>query len=190
MVNKTKAADSARVWLPRARRVLSPNRDLRPAGADVELVVLHNISLPPGKFGGGMVEELFCNTLDCAADPALSDLVGVEVSAHLFIDRRGRATQFVPLNERAWHAGVSSWRGRRGCNDFAIGIELEGTDDKRYTSKQYARLSSILGWLLSRYPRLAADTIVGHNEIAPGRKTDPGVAFDWSRLMAALCAAN
>jgi len=190
MANKTEAADSAQEWLPRAHRVLSPNRDPRPVWADVELVVVHNISLPPGKFGGGMVEELFCNQLDCSADPALSDLAGLAVSAHLFIDRRGRVTQFVPFNERAWHAGVSSWRGRAGCNDFAIGIELEGTDDKNYTKRQYARLGSTLRWLFRRYPRLAADTLVGHNEIAPGRKTDPGAAFDWSRLLAELHAAN
>ena len=190
MANNNDADDSAQVWMPRARPLLSPNRDPRPAWADIELVVVHNISLPPGKFGSGMVEELFCNQLDCTANPALSDLAGVEVSAHLFIDRRGRLTQFVPLNERAWHAGVSSWRGRVGCNDFAIGKELEGTDNKRYTKKQYARLRSALRWLLRRYPRLAADTIVGHNEIAPGRKTDPGAAFDWSGLLAELRAAN
>ncbi len=189
MANITDSADSASVWMPRARAVLSPNRDARPAWADIELVVVHNISLPPGKFGGGMVEALFCNQLDCTLDPSLNDLAGVAVSAHLFIDRRGRATQFVPFNERAWHAGVSSWRGRSGCNDFAIGIELEGTDDKKYTRKQYARLRSTLGWLLGRYPRLATDTIVGHNEIAPGRKTDPGAAFDWSRLLAELHAS-
>jgi len=186
MANKTGAADSTQAWMPRTRRVLSPNRDERPVWADVELVVVHNISLPPGKFGSGMVEALFCNQLDCSADPALHDLAGVEVSSHLFIDRRGRATQFVPFNERAWHAGVSSWRGRTGCNDYAIGIELEGTDEKSYTRKQYARLHSTLVWLLRRYPRLATDTIVGHNEIAPGRKTDPGVAFDWSRLFSRL----
>jgi len=186
MADKTEAAEMAGVWLPRARRVPSPNKDPRPRWADVELVVVHNISLPPGKFGSGMVEQLFCNQLDCTLDPALHDLVGVEVSSHLFIDRRGRATQFVPFDERAWHAGVSSWRGRRGCNDFAIGIELEGTDDKNYTAKQYARLHRVLLWLFRRYPRLATDTIVGHNEIAPGRKTDPGTSFDWARLIAGL----
>jgi len=186
MADKTGAADSAQVWMPRVHRVLSPNRDPRPAWADVELVVVHNISLPPGKFGSGMVEELFCNRLDCSQDPTLHDLAGVAVSAHLFIDRRGRATQFVPFNERAWHAGVSSWRGRSGCNDFAVGIELEGTDQKNYTSKQYARLHRVLSWLLERYPRLGAETIVGHNEIAPDRKTDPGAAFAWSQLLKRL----
>ena len=143
---------------------------------------MHNISLPPGKFGTGMVESLFCNALDCSSDPQLADLAGVEVSAHLFIDRRGRLSQFVPFDLRAWHAGVSSWRGRSGCNAFSIGIELEGTDTRPYSAKQYLRLASTLRWLLRTYPRLSVDTIVGHNEIAPGRKTDPGGSFDWSRL--------
>lgn len=176
--------DEQGVWLPRVTRTLSPNRDPRPSGAEIELVVLHNISLPPGKFGTGLVEQLFCNTLDCSRDNRLADLEGLEVSAHVFIDRRGRATQFVPLNERAWHAGLSSWRGRDGCNSYSIGIELEGTDTQAYTQKQYARLRTVLGWLLGRYSRLGIDTIVGHNEIAPGRKTDPGPALNWSTLLA------
>ncbi len=172
--------------MPRVARVLSPNRDARPQFADIELVVLHNISLPPGEFGTGRVAQLFCNSLDCREDAALADLEGVKVSAHLFIDRRGRATQFVPFDERAWHAGVSSWRGRPACNNFSVGIELEGTDCRPYTLKQYARLRTCLAWLLRRYPRLGADTIVGHNEVAPGRKTDPGAAFDWRAVLAAI----
>ena len=148
--------------------------------------MLHNISLPPGQFGTGMVEALFCNELDCSTNPALADLAGVEVSAHLFIDRRGRLSQFVPLNLRAWHAGSSSWRGRSGCNAFSIGIELEGTDTRPYSAKQYRRLSSTLRWLLRHFPRLSLDTIVGHSEIAPGRKTDPGGSFDWTRLLGNL----
>ena len=177
------------IWLPRARRELSPNRDARPqvgAGGLVELVVIHNISLPPGRFGTRLVNEFFCNRLDCSQDETLADLAGVEVSAHLFIDRRGVATQFVPFDERAWHAGVSSWRGRCSCNDFAIGIELEGTDDKAYTKSQYRRLAASLSWLFRVYPQLSVDRIVGHNEIAPGRKTDPGAAFDWARLFESL----
>ena len=150
----------------------------------MELVVVHNISLPPGRFGGDMVEALFCNRLDCTSDPALADLAGLAVSAHLFIDRQGRATQFVPLDYRAWHAGVSSWRGRPGCNAYSIGIELEGTDERPYTKRQYDRLGRVLRWLLARYSDLATDTLVGHNEIAPGRKTDPGPAFDWPRVFA------
>lgn len=173
-------------WLPRVRRELSPNCDARPssgAGGGVELVVIHNISLPPGQFGTRLVPALFCNRLDCSLDAALADLDGVRVSAHLFIDRRGVATQFVPFEQRAWHAGVSSWRGRCGCNDFAIGIELEGSDDCPYTKAQYQRLTRVLTWLMRRYPLLSLDRIVGHSEIAPGRKTDPGPAFDWSRII-------
>ena len=170
-------------WLPRCRQSLSPNCDRRPDWAVIELVVVHNISLPPGQFGTGMVEALFCNQLDCSRDSRLTDLEGLRVSSHLFIDRKGGATQFVPFNQRAWHAGHSSWRGRSNCNDFAIGIELEGTDTRPYTKKQYARLRSTLAWLFRRYSRLGVDTLVGHNEIAPGRKTDPGPAFDWTRLL-------
>ena len=170
-------------WLPRCQQALSPNCDSRPDWAVVELVVLHNISLPPGEFGTGLVEKLFCNQLNCSRDSRLQDLDGLRVSSHLFIDRRGGATQFVPFDQRAWHAGLSSWRGRGNCNDFAIGIELEGTDTRPYTKKQYARLRSTLAWLFRRYPRLGVDTLVGHNEIAPGRKTDPGRAFDWTSLL-------
>ena len=149
-------------------------------------MVVHGISLPPGKFGTGLVNALFLNSLDVAIDPALADLRDVRVSAHLFIDRRGRATQFVPFNERAWHAGVSSWRGREGCNDFAVGIELEGTDDGPYTKAQYRRLCAVLKALLARYPALSRNAVVGHQEIAPGRKTDPGSAFHWSKVLADL----
>ena len=170
-------------WLARTRRVRSPNADARSPGARVELVVLHCISLPPGRFGTGCVEALFSNTLDCQAHPALEDLQGVCVSAHVFIDRRGRTIQFVPFDERAWHAGASSWRGRSGCNDFSIGIELEGTETRRYTEAQYARLRLVLSALMERYPELGRDRIVGHSEIAPGRKTDPGPAFDWFRVL-------
>jgi AmpD protein len=133
-----------------------------------------------------MVEDLFMNRLDTGSDPTLEDLAGVTVSAHLFIDRRGRTRQFVPFDERAWHAGVSSWRGRQRCNDFAIGIELEGVDDRPYTRAQYRRLGAILQALLDRYPQLSRNAIVGHQEIAPGRKTDPGPAFDWHGVLEPL----
>jgi AmpD protein len=158
----------------------------RPIGQDIALLVIHNISLPPGRFGSGMVEALFQNRLDCAADPTLADLDGVRVSAHLFVDRRGRTTQFVPFHQAAWHAGVSSWRGRANCNDYAIGIELEGTDVKPYTRAQYQRLLLITRALLARYPGLSPEAIVGHLEIAPDRKTDPGATFDWSAYLRAL----
>ena len=170
----------------RTRQRPSPTRNARPDPEDLALVIVHNISLPPGEFGTGCVEDLFLNRLDLSKDPRLADLEGVRVSAHLFIDRRGRTTQFVPFNERAWHAGVSSWRGREGCNDFAIGIELEGTDRLPYTRAQYARLGKVLAALIDRYPRLSRSAIVGHQEVAPGRKTDPGPAFRWQECLGAL----
>lgn len=149
-------------------------------------MVVHGISLPPGRFGMGLVEDLFLGRLDTTRDAALADLCGVRVSAHLFIDRGGRATQFVPFDRRAWHAGESCWRGRTGCNDFAIGIELEGTDERPYARAQYRRLHRVLEALLERYPRLSRSAIVGHAEVAPGRKTDPGPAFDWAGTLRVL----
>jgi AmpD protein len=172
--------------LARTRFVPSPNCNARPDPAEISQVVIHGISLPPGEFGTGDVESLFTNTLDVAKDDRLADLQGVRVSAHLFIDRRGRATQFVPFDERAWHAGVSQWKGRKGCNDFAIGIELEGEDHRPYTKAQYARLTKVLMALLARYPSLSRAAIVGHLEVAPGRKTDPGPLFDWANLLTGL----
>lgn len=169
-------------WLTKARRVPSPNQNARPDPEDISLVVVHGISLPRGKFGTGAVERFFCNALDCCGDPRLADLAGVHVSAHLFVSRRGAVTQFVPFDRRAWHAGVSRWRGRAGCNDFSIGIELEGTDNSGYTNSQYVALARILGALAARYPRLDRSALVGHNEIAPRRKTDPGPRFDWQRV--------
>ena len=175
-----------RHWLDRVRRVQSPNADGRPDGASIELIVLHGISLPPGQFGGRFVEDLFINRLDIAAHPSFSSLANVRVSAHVFINRRGGITQFVPFDRRAWHAGTSQWRGRVRCNDFSIGIELEGTDDRPYTSAQYTALNRTLKALFVRYPELGRDTVVGHNEISPGRKTDPGASFDWKRLYSSL----
>jgi AmpD protein len=172
--------------LARTTQRLSPNRDPRPDPSDISLIVIHGISLPPGRFGTGMVIDFFLNRLDVRADPSLADLEGVTVSAHLFIDRRGRVTQLVPFDERAWHAGLSRWRGRERCNDFSIGIELEGVDERPYTRAQYARLAGVLRALLDRYPHLSRGAIVGHQEIAPERKTDPGPAFDWAGLYARL----
>lgn len=169
-------------WLTKADRTPSPNQDARPDPDDVSLVVVHGISLPPGEFGTGAVERFFRNTLDCSRDPRLADLEGVRVSAHLFVSRSGAVSQFVPFDRRAWHAGVSRCRGRSSCNDFSIGIELEGTDDSGYTDRQYIVLLRILDALISRYPRLDRSAVVGHNEIAPGRKTDPGPNFDWPRV--------
>ena len=162
-----------------ARLVASPNCDDRPPGTEVTLLVVHNVSLPPGAFGGDDVIRLFTNTLDCAAHPYYNSLAGVRVSAHFLIRRTGEIIQFVPCDRRAWHAGVSSWRGRERCNDFSIGVELEGTDTKPYTARQYRRLARLAIALQRRYP---IRETVGHCDIAPGRKTDPGPAFDWSRL--------
>ncbi len=162
------------------RHCVSPNYNQRPSGA-VDLLVIHNISLPPGQFGGGYVQALFCNRLDCAADPAFADLHGLAVSAHLLIDRVGVITQFVSLHDRAWHAGKSCYEARDNCNDFSIGIELEGTDTLPYTDEQYLQLARVTHLLCDYFPDLTPDRIVGHSDIAPERKTDPGPAFDWAR---------
>lgn len=162
-----------------ARQVPSPNFDARPAGTAISLVVIHGISLPPGTFGGDGVARLFTNTLDAASHPAYAGLAGLRVSAHFFIRRDGGIVQFVGCADRAWHAGVSSWEGRARCNDYSIGIELEGADLVPYESAQYLRLAALLRGLRRRYPIGSA---VGHSDVAPGRKTDPGPAFDWPRL--------
>jgi AmpD protein len=162
-----------------ARRIASPNFDARPAGAAITLVVIHGISLPPGVFRGDGVIRLFTNTLDPGADAYYATIAHLRVSAHFFIRRNGTLIQLVSCNDRAWHAGVSSWRGRERCNDFSIGIELEGSDDRPYAGPQYARLAAVLVALRRRYP---IEAVVGHSDVAPGRKTDPGAAFDWDRL--------
>ena len=162
-----------------ARQIASPNFDARPAGAAIALVVVHGISLPPGKFSGDGVVALFTNSLDPTGHPSYAAVAPLRVSSHFFVRRDGELIQFVSCNDRAWHAGVSSWDGRERCNDFSVGIELEGTDHVPYTRAQYARLAPLLSALKARYPLRAA---VGHSDIAPGRKTDPGPAFDWDRL--------
>jgi AmpD protein len=166
-------------WHPGARRVVSPNCDARPAGESVRLVVLHNISLPPGTFGGPGVEQLFTNRLDPGDHPYYAEIQGLRVSAHFFIRRDGGLVQFVPCGLRAWHAGASCWQGRERCNDFSLGIELEGTDDTPFTDRQYEVLNELLAVLRAAY---AVQGIVGHSDIAPGRKTDPGPYFDWDRV--------
>jgi AmpD protein len=166
-------------WLEGGRRVESPNWDARPEGMAIELVVIHNISLPPGQFGGSGIVELFTNRLDPAGHPFYAGIEGLRVSAHFLIRRDGELIQFVPCGGRAWHAGASSWRGRERCNDFSVGIELEGTDDLPFTDAQYECLDGLLAALYRRYP--IAD-LVGHSDIAPGRKTDPGPCFDWERV--------
>lgn len=174
-------ADSRCGWYPHARYVASPNRDARPARAVVELLVIHNISLPPGRFSGDAIERLFTNRLDPLEHPYFAGLEGVRVSAHFLIRRNGELLQFVSCAERAWHAGVSIWRRRVRCNDFSVGIEVEGTDTRLFTNRQYLRLARLSRWLLDAYPTIVG--VAGHDEIAPGRKTDPGRSFDWNRFM-------
>ncbi len=148
----------------------------------VELLVIHNISLPPGCFGGEHIEALFTNCLDPSADPYFETICSLEVSAHFLIRRQGELVQFVSTDARAWHAGVSEWRSRDDCNDFSIGIELEGADDKAFETAQYDALTQLVTALRRAYPSITGDAIVGHSDIAPGRKTDPGPAFDWTRV--------
>lgn len=169
-----------------ARQVPSPNHDERPDRDDVSLLVVHGISLPPGEFSGPWIDRLFTNTLDPGQHPYFAGLEGLRVSSHLLIRRDGSLTQFVPLHLRAWHAGASCWRGRERCNDFAIGIELEGTDTDPYETAQYETLVGVTRALLDHYPGLDLSGIVGHEHIAPGRKTDPGPAFDWENYLTAL----
>lgn len=170
-----------------AQYVASPNCDERPADMPVELLVIHNISLPPGEFGGDAVIDLFLNRLDPAAHPYFETIAGLRVSAHFFLRRDGELLQFVPCIKRAWHAGQSEWRGRQRCNDFSVGIELEGVDDQPYTDAQYGRLIRLAQTLYRNYPIIDS---VGHADIAPGRKTDPGPAFDWARYRSGLSAVS
>jgi len=170
-------------WVAQARRVDSPNHDARPEAVRIELLLIHNISLPPGEFGTGAIEQLFTNCLDHDAHPYFATIRGLRVSAHFLIARDGRLTQFVACADRAWHAGESLFEGRPRCNDFSIGIELEGTDTLAYTDAQYDVLGRLGGALFAAYPLRA---VRGHNDVSAPRKTDPGAAFDWPRLARAL----
>ena len=163
----------------------SPNQDERPAGTEVSLVVVHSISLPPGVYGGDAIERLFTNCLDPQAHPYFRDIAHLRVSSHYLVRRDGELVQFVPTARRAWHAGVSAWRGRSACNDFSVGIELEGTDEAAFEPAQYRRLCELLRRLSAELPLRA---IAAHSEIAPGRKTDPGAGFDWPRLLLDLAS--
>jgi AmpD protein len=167
-----------------ARQVESPNCDDRPTGQAPELLVVHGISLPPGEFGGPWIDALFTNQLPRDAHPYFATIADLRVSAHLLVRRDGEVVQYVPFHRRAWHAGASAWRGRERCNDFSIGIELEGTDASAYEPVQYAVLARVVALLCDAYPTLSADALVGHSDIAPGRKSDPGIAFDWPLLHA------
>ncbi len=166
-------------WYQPARRVDSPNFGPRPPGCDVSLVVIHSISLPPGVYGGDAIERLFTNRLDWSAHPYFEQIRGAEVSAHFVIQRDGQLTQFVSTDDRAWHAGKSSWRGRDNCNDYSIGIELEGLEDHPFEPAQYGQLGTLLKAIAANHP---IEHVVGHEHVAPGRKRDPGVAFLWSEL--------
>lgn len=165
-----------------ATQCASPNCDARPDGSLPEMIVLHGISLPPGEFGGPEIEELFTNRLDWDAHPYFDEIRGLEVSSHLLIRRDGALIQFVPFIDRAWHAGASSFRGRSRCNDYAIGIELEGEDETPYTDAQYEALADVVASIIGAYPAISAREIAGHCDVSPGRKSDPGPAFDWLRL--------
>jgi N-acetyl-anhydromuramoyl-L-alanine amidase len=167
------------------RIVASPNHDERPPGTEISLVVLHSISLPPGEYGGGDIERLFTNCLDPNAHPYFREICRLQVSAHFLVRRDGSVVQFVPVERRAWHAGASSWRGRSRCNDFSVGIELEGSEEQPFEAAQYESLTSLLKQLRSTLP---LRDIAAHSDVAPGRKTDPGARFDWPRLLAALAA--
>jgi AmpD protein len=168
------------------RQVLSPHFDARPAGTVAELIVVHGISLPPGDFGGPWIDRLFTGHLPPDAHAYFREIAGARVSAHALIRRDGEIVQYVPFGERAWHAGKSEYRGRAACNDFSVGIELEGTDEIPYEDAQYEQLAALIAALLAAYPSLSRERVVAHSDIAPGRKTDPGPTFDWPRLRAAV----
>jgi len=172
-----------RGWLRGARRVPSPNCDARPKDASVSLLVVHCVSLPPGQFGGDAIERLFTNRLDPAAHPYFAGIHSMRVSAHFLIRRDGELIQLVPVGRRAWHAGVSSWRGRTRCNDFSVGVELEGTDESEFAPAQYQRLRELVHTLGRSLP---LRDLAAHSDVAPGRKIDPGARFDWPRLLGGL----
>jgi AmpD protein len=178
--------DAATGLLTGVRQMLSPHFDERPDGAAVDLIVVHGISLPPGEFGGPWIDRLFAGDLPADAHPYFRGIASQRVSAHALVRRPGGIVQYVPFGQRAWHAGASAYQGRERCNDFSIGIELEGTDDQPYTDAQYEGLAALVEALLAAYPSLSRERVVGHSDIAPGRKSDPGAAFDWPRLRASL----
>jgi AmpD protein len=169
------------------RIVESPNHDERPPGTEITLVVLHSISLPPGEYGGDSIERLFTNCLDPDAHPYFREIRGLKVSSHFLIRRDGESVQFVPVERRAWHAGDSAWRGRGRCNDFSVGIELEGTEEDAFTDAQYRALTELVRRLQSEFP---IRDVAAHSDVAPGRKRDPGARFDWARLLAGLAQGS
>lgn len=182
------AVDTASGLISGARFVPSPHCDDRPPGASVELLVIHGISLPPGEFGGPWIERLFLGTLPVDAHPYFAGIAALKVASHLLIRRDGELMQFVPFHRRAWHAGVSRFQDREACNDFSIGVEIEGADDVPYEPAQYTRLAAVTQALMRTYPGITPARVVGHSDIAPGRKTDPGPAFDWARYRDVLAS--
>jgi N-acetyl-anhydromuramoyl-L-alanine amidase len=172
-----------------AKQIASPNYDARPAGVEADLIVIHGISMPPGEFGGPWIERLFTNALPAEIHPYFAEVAPLRVSSHLVVQRDGALTQYVSFADRAWHAGQSNYQGRAACNDFSVGVELEGTDTLPYEATQYEALAAVVAALCAAYPRLSADRLVGHSDIAPGRKTDPGPAFDWPRARRLIGAA-
>jgi len=178
--------DSEGHWLRNVRRVRSDNCDARPEGSAIDMVVIHAISLPPRQYGGPHIDELFTNRLPASAHPYFAEIANLRVSSHLLVDRSGKITQYVPFHLRAWHAGDSCFEGRAACNDFSIGIELEGCDEEPYAAAQYEVAAQAVKALMARWPAIAARRVVGHCDIAPGRKTDPGPAFDWEHFRALL----
>jgi AmpD protein len=185
-MHKTLSIDVATGLAIGVRQVLSPHADERPAGVQPALLVVHGISLPPGEFGGPWIDRLFTGNLPAGAHPAFAAIATLRVSAHAVIRRGGEITQYVPFTARAWHAGESSYQGRAACNDYSVGIELEGSDEIPYAPAQYDALAQLLAALCAAYPTLSIERLVGHSDIAPGRKSDPGPAFDWPRLKALL----
>ncbi|KAF3977858.1 MAG: 1,6-anhydro-N-acetylmuramyl-L-alanine amidase AmpD [Methylococcales symbiont of Iophon sp. n. MRB-2018] len=175
-------------WLLNINKVATENFDQRPIEEDISLIVIHCISLPPEQFGNDFIDQLFCNQLTPQQHPYFEEIYQLKVSAHILIKRSGKITQYVAFNQRAWHAGVSEYKGRNACNDFSIGIELEGFETKQYTEQQYMQLSALISLLINHYPKLSVDNIVGHSDIAGGRKTDPGESFDWQKLNSALAS--
>ena len=166
-------------WLTNSRKLISPHYDQRPNIEDISLLVIHYISLPPEQFSGGFIDDFFMGKLDPKADPYFEQIYQIKVSAHCLIERNGQITQYVNFNDRAWHAGVSCFNGREKCNDFSIGIELEGSNNQPFTEKQYQQLAKLTKLIMQNYPQISLDRIVGHSDIAPERKIDPGQYFDW-----------
>ena len=184
--NPTLQVDAQGEWLEGVRKVISPNCDQRPDDLEIDLLVIHSISLPPDEFGGEYIDQLFTNSLDPEQHPYFEEIASLRVSAHIVINREGLITQYVPFTQRAWHAGESKCEGRANCNDFSIGIELEGCDSKDFTQAQYEMLVNITGAITQFWPKITRERITGHCSIAPNRKTDPGPSFKWDDYYSSL----